>query len=166
MQYCDGTWPYGYLCDALHAYSRRSSEGQEPPFSRNHFRCMQSRWPTCRYPSASAGFCAATAVAARSILDTDELNYEVRWGAGDSGAEPGITPASELVHNFATWTQFAEECGTSRVWAGVHFPDAVPAGQALGTTIGERAYQFYLAHLNNESAAGSLRGQAQAPSGR
>ena len=120
----------------------------------------------CRYPSASAGFCAATAVSARLFTGTDELNFDVEWVAGTSVTEPGTTPAADVIYNYATWTQFSDECGMSRVWAGVHFPDAVPAGQALGTTIGERAYQFYLDHLNNEGNAGILRGRAQPPSRR
>ena len=118
----------------------------------------------CRYPSASAGFCAATAVAARLFTGTDELGFDVEWEAGASSAEPGTTPATATTYNYATWTQFSEECGTSRVWAGVHFPDAVPQGQSLGAAIAERAFQFYLDHANNEGDAGRLRGMAQAPS--
>ena len=97
---------------------------------------------------------------------TDELNYDVEFLAGSSVTEPGITPATDVIYNYATWSQFSEEGGLSRVWAGVHFPDAVPAGQSLGREIGERAYQFCADHINDEGDAGKLRSKAQAPARR
>ena len=32
-------------------------------------------------------------------------------------------------------------CGASRLWGGMHFPDAVPAGKRLCSGIGEHAYR-------------------------
>ena len=47
------------------------------------------------------------------------------------------------------------------MWASVHFPDAVSAVKALDAMIGERAYKFYLDHLNNEGNAGSLHSRSR-----
>jgi hypothetical protein len=41
--------------------------------------------------------------------------------AGSSRIEPGITPAEDLTLHWDTWTDVERECGSSRLWGGVHF---------------------------------------------
>jgi hypothetical protein len=66
-----------------------------------------------------------------------------RRSAGSSAIEPGITPAADVVLGpWNTWTEFAQECGMSRFWGGVHFLASLSAGQDIGTPIGDLAYQF------------------------
>jgi len=103
------------------------------------------------YPSASACFCAAHAEAARRYLGTDVLNWEVVRPAGSSRVEPGFTPAEETTLRWETWSQFAADCGESRVWAGVHFSAAVEASQQLCDVFGESAFH-YLEQLIDGSA--------------
>ncbi|HEX2290068.1 MAG TPA: vanadium-dependent haloperoxidase, partial [Pseudonocardiaceae bacterium] len=102
------------------------------------------------YPSGSASFCAAHATAARLFTGTDELGQTVSIARGASVVEPGVTPARDTTLTWRTWTQWAAECGRSRLWGGVHFHDSIPAGQKLGAQIGERAYQFVIAHLTGQ----------------
>jgi len=99
------------------------------------------------YPSASAAFCSAHAQSSRLFLGTDNLGWSFPVPAGSSVIEPGHTPAADLMLGFDTWTTFEQECGMSRFWAGVHFPAAVPAGQAIGTEIGTRAYHFLTSYI-------------------
>lgn len=99
------------------------------------------------YPSVSTLACEAHAQAARLFLQSDALNWMVLAPQGSSKIEPGITPAADLVLQFATWTQFATECGLARIWGGVHFPAAVAASRQLGPPIGSAAYEFVAAHL-------------------
>ena len=109
------------------------------------------------YPSASACFCNAHTSSARLYLGTDNLNWTVPVLAGSSRVEPGITPASDINLHFPTWSKFNEDCGNSRVWAGVHFPAAVEASNGLCQVFGEMAYDYL-----NELIAGTapLRGPA------
>lgn len=100
------------------------------------------------YPSASAGFCAAHAESSRLFLGSDALGYPVEAPAGSSAVEPGLTPAADTLLVYDTWTDFEQDCGDSRVWAGVHFPDAVPAGQDIGREIGGLAFDFVQAHID------------------
>ena len=100
------------------------------------------------YPSASASFCAAHALAARAYLGSDALNWSIPAPAGSSLVEPGVTPAIDTQITFATWTDFETDCGDSRVWAGVHFPDSVPAGQAIGRDIAELVVAFVNQHID------------------
>ena len=55
---------------------------------------------------------------------------------GMSNREPGVTPAYDTNVEFRTWTEFNNDCGASRVWGGVHFPDSVTAGRNIGSKIG------------------------------
>jgi len=100
------------------------------------------------YPSASASFCAAHSETSRLFLGNDMLGYPVPTPAGSSLVEPGVTPAVGDTIVFGTWTEFEEDCGNSRIWAGVHFPDSVPAGQAIGHEIAQIAYDFLQNHIN------------------
>ena len=100
------------------------------------------------YPSASASFCAAHAQASRLFLGSDGLGWSITFPAGSSRVEPGVTPAADVTVTFNTWTEFAHDCGMSRLWGGVHFLPSIPAGQAIGHEIGGRAYQFLLKHIS------------------
>ena len=69
-----------------------------------------------------------------------------------------MTPASNTTLSFPTWTHLEKSCGESRVWAGVHFPDAVPAGQNIAKQIIDGAYTFFDDHLKGVGLARQLHG--------
>ena len=103
------------------------------------------------YPSASACFCAAHAESARRYLGSDHLGWEVPRAAGSSRVEPGITPSEDIVLRWDTWTEFASDCGESRIWAGVHFPAAVKASAAICDDFGETAYEYLLSLIDGSA---------------
>jgi hypothetical protein len=94
------------------------------------------------FPSASACFCQAHGQSARLYLGNDNLNWMVPAPAGSSHVEPGITPAADTSLFFPTWTGFIEDCGQSRVWAGVHFQAAVDESRRLCNVFGDMAYDY------------------------
>ncbi|WP_231757960.1 vanadium-dependent haloperoxidase [Microbulbifer elongatus] len=94
------------------------------------------------YPSASTCFCTAHAQSARQYLGSDALNWSVPYTAGSSRIEPGVTPASDMTLEFPTWTSLEENCGQSRVWAGVHFQAAVDEGRRICGVFGDNAYNY------------------------
>jgi hypothetical protein len=95
------------------------------------------------YPSASTCFCAAHAQSARLFLPQgDLLGFPVVRPAGSSRVEPGITPAVDTTLVFPTWTDFASDCGQSRVWAGVHFQSAVDESAKLCDVFGDTAFGY------------------------
>ena len=67
---------------------------------------------------------------------------------GSSKIEPAITPASDIVLEWDTWTDFEQDCGLSRLWGGVHFMPSIPAGQDVGHEIGDLAYEFVMDHID------------------
>ena len=100
------------------------------------------------YPSASAGFCAAHAELAQLYLGSDVLNWFIPTMQGSSTIEPGVTPRNNIIIGWNTFTEFSTDCGNSRLWGGVHFPAAIPAGQAIGQAVGRRTYDFMMRHIN------------------
>ncbi|MDQ3255450.1 MAG: hypothetical protein M3R15_16395, partial [Acidobacteriota bacterium] len=100
------------------------------------------------YPSGSASFCGAHAQASRLYFGSDNLGWSVPVARGSSAIEPGFTPAADIVLHFATWTEFEQDCGMSRLWGGVHFLPSIRAGHDIGHAIGNSAFQFVQAHLN------------------
>lgn len=105
------------------------------------------------YPSASASFCSAHAEASRLFFGTDVLEWSFPVAAGTSVIEPGFTPQEPLTIEFATWTDFEQECGQSRFWGGVHFRSAIPAGATIGHEIGGLAYGFFREHIEGTAPA-------------
>lgn len=99
------------------------------------------------YPSASATFCSAHAEAMRLAMG-DELGWTVDIPQGASRVEPGMTPSSDMQVTWDTWTEFEQDCGISRVHAGVHFMPSVDVAPGLGRPIGQKAYDFVLSHIN------------------
>ena len=73
------------------------------------------------YPSATTGACVSHAEAMRNWLGDDDLSWDITFEAGESRIEPGALPAYNQTYRIKTFTDFAYECGESRMWAGVHF---------------------------------------------
>jgi hypothetical protein len=49
---------------------------------------------------------------------------------------------------WSSLTDWASDCGRSRVWGGVNFPSSVAAASQYATPIGDLAYDFLLRKLN------------------
>jgi len=105
------------------------------------------------YPSASTCFCAAHAQSARLYLGSNNLNWTVPRPAGSSRVEPGITPKKDIDLQFKTWTDFAADCGQSRVWAGVHFQSAIDASAQLCAVFGDMAFDYLETLLDGTAPA-------------
>lgn len=58
---------------------------------------------------------------------------------GSSKVEPGLTPATTVMLQYSSFALMAEAGGQSRLYGGIHFPQAVAAGKQLCVGIGETA---------------------------
>lgn len=103
------------------------------------------------YPSASSCVCNAQAQAMRRYTGTDELNWVIDFPAGSSRIEPGMAPAEDLQVTIATWTEFAETCGASRVWAGVHFFPSIEASAKVCGAVGDAAYEYFVTLMDGSA---------------
>ncbi|MCF6439128.1 vanadium-dependent haloperoxidase [Pseudoalteromonas luteoviolacea] len=103
------------------------------------------------YPSASTCFCYAHAQAARLYFGDDNMTFNLTYPTGKSRIEPGVTPAKDTLITYNTWSKFAEECGQSRVWGGVHFQAAVDESAEFCPMFGNLAHD-YMTKLVNGTA--------------
>jgi hypothetical protein len=100
------------------------------------------------YPSVTALICEAHAEASRQFTGTDELGWKVLVEAGSSTIEPGITPSVDVELYFPTWSDFAEKCGQSRLWGGLHFQAAIDVARPVGKRVGALGYKALKAHID------------------
>ncbi|HEX2156564.1 MAG TPA: phosphoesterase, partial [Actinomycetes bacterium] len=55
--------------------------------------------------------------------------------------EPGVTPATDVVLSWPTFTAAADQAGRARRYGGIHFRDGDLVGRALGGMVGARAWE-------------------------
>ena len=56
---------------------------------------------------------------------------------------------------FYTWSEFEKNCGYSRLYGGVNFPDSVANVKDMAVQMGRRAIDFVRYHVNLASASSS-----------
>jgi len=103
------------------------------------------------YPSVTTCFCAGYTEAVRRYLGSDSLGFRTPFPKGSSRVEPGVTPAKfTMLGPWATWTDFAQDCGTARLYGGVHFVSAIEASREMCKPIGDAAYEFIKKHIDGD----------------
>ncbi len=107
------------------------------------------------YPSGSASFCAAHAVVLSKLFNSDTFGWSITIPAGGSTYEKGFTPKVDTTLTFPTFSNFKEECGKSRQYAGVHFRDSIDAGYSIGERVGAKTYKFVQRHINGVAVRAS-----------
>ena len=105
------------------------------------------------YPSASTGACVAHAESMKVFLGNDDLSWDIEFEAGESRIEPGTLPPRNVSYRLNTFSDFAYQCGESRMWAGVHFQDAIDSIKPIATNIGKKAAELVLKHAKGEVTA-------------
>jgi hypothetical protein len=101
------------------------------------------------YPSGSACMCAAFAEANRQWYGSDNMfGYSFLAVAKSSGIEPGVVPAvNTTLGPFATFTQYANLCGESRRYGGVHFQQSVVDSLANCPSVSKAAADLWRQYL-------------------
>jgi hypothetical protein len=94
------------------------------------------------YPSATTCFCTTQAKILTNYFKNDDLNLIVYMKRGSSKIEPHITPSNNLILTFKTLEDFVQECGKSRLNAGVHFESAILESQKICKLVADKAFNF------------------------
>lgn len=119
------------------------------------------------YPSGSSCMCVAFAEANRQWFGHDNFGFAFPVTKGSSSVEPGFVPAVNMTLGpYATFTQYAQVCGQSRLKAGVHFQQSINdalehCGQVA--TKGATLWRKYLAGTVTEPVDVNDRSQYHAP---
>ena len=82
--------------------------------------------------------------------------YEGVRPAGSSFIERGLTPAEDLHLGFESWSEYADVCGQSRVWGGVHFWPSVEVVDEIASVAGTAAFKYWESLMLGEAP---LRGE-------
>ncbi|KAK1862317.1 hypothetical protein I4F81_004891 [Pyropia yezoensis] len=101
------------------------------PAARGRWAPAIRTMPHQEYPSASAAICSGFA-AVLGPLGGDRLNLSVPLAAGSVG---GGLPGGPLTLTWPHLDAMAAACGDSRLWGGLHFRDAIKAGDSLGRRV-------------------------------
>ena len=67
---------------------------------------------------------------------------------GTSKIEKGQTPRQNMTLSFYTWSEFEKNCGYSRLYGGVNFPDSIANIRDLAIRMGRRSVDFVRYHVN------------------
>jgi hypothetical protein len=97
--------------------------------------------PFPEFPSGHSTFSAAAADVLARFTGSDRFGASVTVAAGSSLVEPGITPATDVVLSWPTFSAAADQAGRSRRHGGIHFRNGDLVGRALGGMVGARAWQ-------------------------
>lgn len=91
--------------------------------------------PHAEYPSGSACICTAFAETLQLLTGKDDIAMPLVqiFEAGSSKKEKGVTPSANITVEYNKWSEIAQACGESRLYGGMHFEDAVEAGNDLCT---------------------------------
>lgn len=100
------------------------------------------------YPSAEAAECLAYAALTPRVTGTDKADIFYNAPKGSSRIEPGVTPAADTTLRWSSWSDFAKECGESRLWGGENFRSSIEAATHYAPQIGDRAYEFVQRKVN------------------
>jgi len=95
-------------------------------------------FPTPPFPDYVSGhstYSAAGAAILRLWTGSDRFGDSVTFAAGSSRIEQGVTPAHALSLDWPTFSQAADEAGTSRRYGGIHFRRADMSGRILGRLV-------------------------------
>ncbi|MFI9561151.1 vanadium-dependent haloperoxidase [Nonomuraea endophytica] len=114
----------------------------------NEWRSYPNTHDHSEYPSGTSANCMAYTQAARRFLGTDKIDITVPRAKGSSLIEPGITPATDITLRWNNWTDLANDCRMSRVWAGVHFRAATQNVAEYAPKVGDSVYTFIQRKLN------------------
>jgi uncharacterized protein DUF6851/vanadium-dependent haloperoxidase-like protein len=119
--------------------------------------------PSPDYVSGHSTYSAAAAYILATWTGSDRFGYTVTLPAGSSKIEPGSTPTHPVVLRWETFTDAADEAGTSRRYGGIHFRRADLAGRQLGRLVAQkalsRAQRYFDGKATAQSTAATLMSQ-------
>lgn len=99
--------------------------------------------PFAEYVSGHSTFSAAAAEVLKRFTDSDIFGASFIQAAGTSRFEPGITPQTDVILSWQTFSEAADEAGWSRRYGGIHFEDGDLEGRILGRQVGEQVWNRF-----------------------
>lgn len=104
--------------------------------------------PFAEYVSGHSTFSAAGATILELFANSDEFDAAVTFAPGSSRFEPGYTPHTPITLDWPTFSGAANEAGRSRIYGGIHFPEADLYGRQLGQQVAAEVFEEALFYIN------------------
>lgn len=104
--------------------------------------------PFAEYVSGHSTFSAAGATILELFSNSDEFDAAVTFPPGSSRFEPGYTPHTPITLDWPTFSGAANEAGRSRIYGGIHFPEADLYGRQLGQQVAAEVFAEALFYIN------------------
>jgi hypothetical protein len=108
------------------------------------FPYQPTTFPTPPFPEYSSGhsnFSAAGAEILKRFTHSDRFGGSITVPAGSSRIEPGAVPATDLTLSWATFSEAADQAGSSRRYGGIHFEQGDLDARATGRIAARRAWE-------------------------
>jgi hypothetical protein len=115
------------------------------------FPYQPTTFPTPPFPEYSSGhsnFSAAGAEILQQFTGSNRFGGTVSFPAGSSRIEPGLTPAEDLKLSWATFSDAADQAGSSRRYGGIHFEQGDLDGRETGREVAQKCWQKAQAYIN------------------
>ncbi|MFJ7070407.1 vanadium-dependent haloperoxidase [Streptomyces sp. NPDC101115] len=103
------------------------------------------------FPATVSGhstFSGAAAEFLRRFTGTDAFGDSFRFKAGASTVEPGLTPRTDVVLTWPTFSEAARQAGISRVYGGMHWSFDNEPGIEMGHRIGKVVHRRAVCYFN------------------
>ncbi|MEB3280463.1 MAG: calcium-binding protein [Lyngbya sp.] len=103
--------------------------------------------PFAEYVSGHSTFSASAATVLELVTGSDSFGGSITFEPGQSRFEPGFTPQQEVTLSWDTFSEAADEAGSSRLYGGIHFEDGDLNGRTLGQGVAGEVFeqaQFYI----------------------
>jgi hypothetical protein len=113
--------------------------------------------PFPEYVSGHSTFSAAGRLILNQFFGSDWFSAKVTVKAGSSKIEPN-TPAKDVVLQWKTLSDTADDAGWSRRWGGIHFKSGDEHGRGLGRVIGYEDWNKALTYFNPPTAPTTATG--------
>jgi len=104
--------------------------------------------PFPEYVSGHSTFSSAGARVLQRFTGADTFGARVTFRPGASKIEPGAVPLLPQVLTWPTFSAALDEAGRSRRQGGIHFHDGDFNGRALGTSVGQNAWDKAQTYFN------------------
>lgn len=103
------------------------------------------------YVSAHSTVSAASAEILARFTGSTAFGLSYRQAAGTSRIEPGLTPATDVVLSWATFSEAADQAGLSRRYGGIHFEAGDLMGRALGRLVAAQVWNKAQSYLHGQT---------------
>lgn len=108
--------------------------------------------PFPEYTSGHSTFSAAAAEVLKRFTGSDFFGNSVTVAAHSLAFEPTL-PASPVTLSWGTFSDAADQAGSSRLYGGIHFRAGDLEGRNCGRQVGEQVYNTCMAFINGTATA-------------